>query len=183
MIVTLDGKLTLRQAAAPRVSRRSARKYNPIGLSGEPVRKTLPEDAQLPDGGSTDPTCIDPLQDQPRTTATDVFDRYAVARVPHAVRAATRPGSPRAAYVEQFVRDFEPLQVLAPSPLLPGGLSFKADLTSYRAGGAIDGDVELSPTAARAVRRRGVPRVEARRHHALDPGRRHASPSSSRRTT
>jgi outer membrane receptor protein involved in Fe transport len=34
--------------------------------------------------------------------------------------------------------------VLEPSAALPGGLAFESNLTSYRAGGAFDGDVELA---------------------------------------
>jgi outer membrane receptor protein involved in Fe transport len=42
------------------------------------------------------------------------------------------------------VRGFEPLQVLAPSALIQGGLSFAVDLTSYRVGAGLDGDIEVS---------------------------------------
>jgi len=72
-----------------------------------------------------------------------VFDRYAVLE--YRTRFAhEKAGIAVRTYAQQFVRGFEPAQVLASSSLLTGGLSFNADATSYRAGGAFDGDLELS---------------------------------------
>jgi outer membrane receptor protein involved in Fe transport len=49
------------------------------------------------------------------------------------------------AYFVQFVRGFDRLLVLPPVPeLVPGGLTFKIDFTTYRAGGGYDGDVQLT---------------------------------------
>jgi outer membrane receptor protein involved in Fe transport len=143
MIVTVDGKLTYGKLAL-RVYAPFGQKYNPMGLSGEPVRETLPEDAQCP-AASTDPGCVDPRKAS-RKNREDVFDRYAVLE--YRTRFAhEKAGIAARAYLQQFVRGFEPLQVLAPSQLLvlPGGLAFRADLTSYRTGAAFDGDVELAP--------------------------------------
>ncbi|HEU4731899.1 MAG TPA: TonB-dependent receptor [Kofleriaceae bacterium] len=138
MIVTLDGKLTYGKLQL-RVFAPLGAKYNPVGLSGEPVRETLPEDAQC---SATDPNCVDPRKVS-RKNREDVFDRYAV--VEYRTRfAREKAGIVGRAYLQQFVRGFEPLQVLSPQPLLQGGLGFQTDLTSYRAGGAFDGDVELS---------------------------------------
>jgi outer membrane receptor protein involved in Fe transport len=58
--------------------------------------------------------------------------------------AGDQAGLTARVYAQQFVRNFDPLQVLAPSLLAPGGLSFTGDLTSYRAGGSIDGDIEVA---------------------------------------
>jgi outer membrane receptor protein involved in Fe transport len=73
----------------------------------------------------------------------DQFDRYGVAeyrtRFAHDKAGFTAHG-----YMIQFVRGFQPLGVLQPSAALPGGLAFASDLTSYRGGGAFDGDVELA---------------------------------------
>ncbi len=114
---------------------------NPLGLSGEPNRNTLPEDAHC-QANPTDPTCFDP-QNVSRQNGWQEFDRYGVLE--YRTRfAEDKAGLTGKAYVEQFVRGFEPLQVLAPSSLIPGGLAFEANLTSYRAGGAIDGDIQLS---------------------------------------
>jgi len=92
-------------------------------------------------------TCADP-QRKSRDNVSDGLDRYVVAeyrtRFAHDAASLTVRG-----YGQQFVRGFQPLQALAARPLtLPGGLSFRGDFTSYRAGGSLDGDVEL----ARSVR-------------------------------
>jgi outer membrane receptor protein involved in Fe transport len=141
MITTLDGKLTYGKLQL-RVYFPFGREYHPIGLSGEPVRQTLPEDAMCP-VGSTAAGCTDPNR-LSRNNREDVYDRYAVAeyrtRFAHDKAVIAVRG-----YLQQFVRGFEPLQILSASSTVPGGLSFKADLTSYRTGAAFDGDVELSP--------------------------------------
>jgi outer membrane receptor protein involved in Fe transport len=140
MVVTLDGKLTYDKLQL-RVYAPFGHIYNPMGLSGEPVRQDLPQDAACP-VNTSDGNCVDPHR-LSRTNREDLFDRYAVAE--YRTRFAhDKAGIAVRGYVQQFVRGFEPLQVLA-AQLVPGGLSFKADLTSYRAGGAFDGDVELTP--------------------------------------
>lgn len=140
LIATFSAKLTFGKFQL-RVSAPLGRRYNPAGLSGNPSREDLPEDARCPDDLS-DPTCNDPLS-KSRLNRVDVFDRYAVAEFRDRF-ADDKAGITARAYFMQFVRGFTPLQVLSPSPLVRGGLSFQADLTSYRAGGAIDGDVEAS---------------------------------------
>ena len=141
MITTLDGKLSYDKLQL-RVYAPFGHEYNPMGLSGEPVRQTLPSDAMCP-VGSTAAGCTDPNR-LSRLNREDVYDRYAVAE--YRTRFAQDKASLAVrAYVQQFVRGFEPLQILSASPTVPGGLSFKADLTSYRTGAAFDGDVELSP--------------------------------------
>lgn len=141
MITTLDGKLTYDKLVL-RVYFPFGHEYKPMGLSGEPVRQTLPEDAMCP-VGSTAAGCTDPSR-LSRKNREDVYDRYAVAE--YRTRFAhDKAGLAVRGYVQQFVRGFEPLQILSSSPALQGGLSFKADLTSYRTGGAFDGDVELTP--------------------------------------
>ena len=127
LVVNLDGKITWDKLQL-RVSFPFGRMYKPMGLNGEPVRDQ--SDPNDPQGTS-------------KLNRSDQFDRYAVAE--YRTRFANdKAGITAHAYMIQFVRNFEPLQVLAPSPLIPGGLSFDADLTSYRSGAAIDGDVELS---------------------------------------
>lgn len=141
-ILTLDGKLSYGKLQL-RFYAPFGAKYNPIGLSGQPVRETLPEDAVCPKDLS-DPGCSDPLRTS-RKNREDVFDRYAVLE--YRTRFANeKAGVVARAYFQQFVRNFSPLQILAPSTdlLLYGGLAFQVDLTSYRAGGALDGDIELS---------------------------------------
>ncbi|MBA3393624.1 MAG: TonB-dependent receptor [Deltaproteobacteria bacterium] len=139
LLVNLSGKLSLGKLQL-RVSAPFGRKYNPAGLSGNPSREHLPDDERCPQG-VPDPTCADPLHTS-RKNREDVFDRYAV--VEYRTRFANeKAGITARSYVIQFVRGFQPLQVLAPSGLIPGGLAFDADLTSYRTGAAFDGDVEL----------------------------------------
>ncbi|HEY0195905.1 MAG TPA: TonB-dependent receptor [Kofleriaceae bacterium] len=140
-IVTLDAKVTYDKLQL-RLFAPFGAKYNPFGLSGEPVRKDLPQDVQC-SGATPSPACVDP-QRVSRGNEEDVFDRYAVLE--YRTRfAQEKAGIAARAYIQQFVRGFEPLQVLAPSTTLPGGLGFQADLTSYRTGVSIDGDVELLP--------------------------------------
>lgn len=140
MVATLTGKLTLGKLQL-RVHAPFGRRYSMAGLSGNPSREDLPEDARCtPD--ATDPSCHDPRRTS-RRNRQDNFDRYAVAEYRDRF-AEDKAGLTARAYVMEFVRGFTPLQVLTPSALVQGGLAFQADLASYRAGGAFDGDVEIS---------------------------------------
>ena len=140
LIATFSTKLTFGKFQL-RVSAPFGRRYVPAGLSGNPSREEIPEDDRCPNDLS-DPSCHDPLKTS-RLNRVDVYDRYAVAEFRDRF-ADDKAGITARVYMMQFVRSFGPLQVLAPSALLRGGLAFKADLTSYRAGGAIDGDVEVT---------------------------------------
>ena len=141
LIVSLDGKLTYDKFQL-RVSAPFGHQRNPLGLSGQPVRTTLPEDATCPNNGTNDPNCVDALR-RARTNETNNFDRYAVLE--YRTRfAGDKAGLTARVYGIQFARSFSPLQVLAPSLLLQGGLSFDTNLVSYRGGTALDGDVEIS---------------------------------------
>jgi outer membrane receptor protein involved in Fe transport len=139
LLVNLMGKVTLGKLKL-RVSVPFGRKYNPVGLSGNPSRADLPDDVRCPEG-VPDPTCNDPLHTS-RKNREDVYDRYAVAE--YQTRFANeKAGITARGYVQQFVRGFTPLQVLAPTPAVQGGLAFNAALISYRVGSALDGDLEL----------------------------------------
>jgi outer membrane receptor protein involved in Fe transport len=141
LLVNLNAKITYDKLQL-RVSSPFSKKYNPFGLSGQPVRTDLPEDSHCMNNGEVDPMCVDNLR-KSRENREDVFDRYAVAE--YRTRfAKDSAGITLRAYGIQFVRNFAPLQVLAASGLVPGGLSFDTDLTSYRGGGAFDGDVEIA---------------------------------------
>ncbi len=132
------GKLQLR-VQAPFVERHAA-----LGFPGFVTRKDLPEDRICPDDGVYDPgdACLDRARIS-RDNQLNFFDRYAVAEYRSRV-ANGRAGVNLKGYVVQFVRSFDQLGILAPLPgLLEGGLSFKFDATTYRAGGAFDGDFEL----------------------------------------
>lgn len=140
-LVSLDGKVTYGDLQL-RVSFPFGARYNPNGISGNPNRENLVEDSRCPEG-MIDPSCVDSLR-LSRKNRQDMFDRYAVAE--YRTRFAKgKAGITARGYLMQFVRGFEPLQVLAPSSLLQGGLSFQVDLTAYRFGGAVDGDVEVTP--------------------------------------
>ena len=141
LITTFFTKLTYGKLQL-RVSVPFGAQYNPAGLSGNPSRAELPDDARCP-AGVDDPTCADPLQ-KSRKNRQDVYDRYAVAE--YRTRfAKEKAGITARAYVIEFVRGFAPLQVLAATAgPVQGGLAFQADLTNYRAGGAVDGDLELT---------------------------------------
>ena len=127
LIVNLDGKLTYDKFQL-RVFAPFGAMYKPMGFSGEPVRDVA--------GDPNDPQGI------ARKNRSDTFDRYAVAEY-RSRFADDKAGITVRGYFQQFVRNFEPLQVLAPSLAVPGGLSFHADLTSYRVGSALDGDLEI----------------------------------------
>lgn len=133
------GKLVLRVQAP------FARRHTPLGFPGFVVLEDLPEDARCPDEEPFfDPndTCIDKGR-RSRDNQVNFYDRYAVAE--YRTRFAEgRAGVNVKAYAMQFVRDFEQLGILAPLPgLLEGGLAFRFDSTTYRLGGALEGDVEL----------------------------------------
>jgi outer membrane receptor protein involved in Fe transport len=141
LLANFNAKVTLGKLQL-RVSAPFSSQYKPMGLSGEPVRKDLPEDANCTNNGVVDANCVDNLR-KSRDNKSDVFDRYAVLE--YRTRfAGDKAGIALRAYGIQFVRNFSPLQILAASPLLPGGLSFDVDLTSYRGGTALDGDIELA---------------------------------------
>jgi outer membrane receptor protein involved in Fe transport len=127
LIVDLNAKVTYDKLQL-RVAFPLGHMYKPMGLSGEPVRD------------QADPS--DPLGSA-RKNQSNSFDRYGV--IEYRTRfAKDQAGITAHAYLQQFVRGFTPLQVIAPSPLVPGGLSLQADLISYRYGAALDGDLELS---------------------------------------
>lgn len=126
-------------------------RHTPAGFPGV-VTVANPAQDQLPQCQDvvTDPT----MQNVPgdgcpdigrvaRDNAPQFYDRYAVLE--HRTRlAGGRAGLSAKVYLTQIVRDFAQLNVLTPiEGVLEGGLSFKADLTTFRYGTAIDGDVEL----------------------------------------
>jgi outer membrane receptor protein involved in Fe transport len=140
MIVSFNAKVSYEKFQL-RVSAPFGHKRNPIGVSGEPANQNQPQDSRCP-LGTTDATCSDPLRIA-RDSKTDNYDRYAV--LDYRTRfAGDKAGLTARVYGIQFLRDFSPIQVLAPTPLLQGGLSFRANLVSYRAGAQLDGDVELT---------------------------------------
>ena len=140
-LVSLDGKLTYGDLQL-RVSVPFGQRYNPLAISGNPNREHLQEDNRCAEGVQA-PGCDDPLRTS-RKNRQDTFDRYAVAE--YRTRFSNgKAGITARGYLMQFVRGFSPLQVLTPSSLIQGGLSFAVDLTSYRVGAALDGDVEVTP--------------------------------------
>jgi outer membrane receptor protein involved in Fe transport len=133
------GKVQLR-VQAPLIDRET-----PLGFPGFVVRETLPEDKRC----TNTPPVFDPADDcydkgrRARNNTVNFIDRYVVLEYRNRF-ADGRAGLKLQAYGVQFVRDFAHLGVLAPIPgLLEGGLAFGFDATSYRTGGAIEGDVEL----------------------------------------
>lgn len=142
MLGTIDGKLAYGDLQL-RVWYPFGQKYNPAGLSGQPVRSTLPQDGMCTTDTSAATDCFDP-KGVTRANKIDVFDRYAVLE--YRTRfAREKAGITARAYFQNFVRDIDPLQVLSPSDGLKGGVAVAADEASYRIGAAIDGDVELLP--------------------------------------
>ncbi|MEZ4363527.1 MAG: TonB-dependent receptor [Kofleriaceae bacterium] len=150
-VFNFNGKLSLGKLQL-RFSYPLGERHNPVGLSGNPIQSTLPNDSMCT-GDNPDPMmCLDP-EKRGRDVQVNYWDRYAVGE--YRTRfAEDRAGLSVKGYLVQFVREFAPLQILAPSQFtnpvtmnsveLQGGLGFAVDNTSYRAGGAIDGDAELS---------------------------------------
>jgi outer membrane receptor protein involved in Fe transport len=125
--VDLSGKISYDKLQL-RVSIPFGKMYKPLGLSGNP---------------SVDqPNAADPMNVS-QENRSDQFDRYAVLEY-HSRFAHDKASVTAHAYAQQFIRGFMPLQVLTPSTAIPGGLSFDSTIIAYRAGAAVDGDVELT---------------------------------------
>jgi len=141
LIVNLDGKATLGKLQL-RGQYPFGEMYRPMGLSGNPVVKDLAEDSRCQNNGTIDPNCIDNLRTS-RYERSDAFDRYVVLEYRDRF-ANGKAGLTLRGYAIEFDRNLIPLQVLAPSTSLQGGLRFDSDLTSYRVGSAFDADLELA---------------------------------------
>lgn len=140
LIVQLDGKLSFDKFQL-RVQFPFGKRAIPAGLTGNPSQQNVPEDARCA-GMVNDPTCVDP-KGTSKSNVANLYDRFAVLE--YRTRfAGDKAGLTARVYGQEFVRGFKPLQVLAPSVLLQGGLSFDVDFQSYRVGTAVDGDVELT---------------------------------------
>jgi outer membrane receptor protein involved in Fe transport len=141
LIVNLDGKVTY-GALTLRASLPFGRIFRPVGVSGNPSVANLPEDERCKNNGVVDKTCVDNLRTG-REASWDSWDRYVSAE--HKSRFANgKAGVTLRAYGIQFKRGLAPLNVIAPSSTIPGGLTTHVDLSSYRVGGALDGDAELA---------------------------------------
>jgi outer membrane receptor protein involved in Fe transport len=127
LIINLDGKLTLGKLVI-RAQAPFGTMYTPMGLSGNPVRDL----ANMNDPNNHD-----------RKNGFTNFDRYVSAE--YRTRFAhDKAGITARVYGQQFLRTFNPLIILTPWGGLQGGAAFSTNLTSYRAGAALDGDVEVS---------------------------------------
>ena len=165
LIVNLDGKLTYRQARSCACSSPFGQMYKPIGLLGRP-------------GASTTPTTRVPTAHGDRASRTNrasTGSRSIATPSPSTARGSrtTRPASPRARTSSSSCATSSRCRCSRRRRCSRAALAFDADLTSYRAGGAIDGDVELSRrrcACCTAPRRStsGSPTT-----HDVAPGRRH----------
>ncbi len=156
-LFNLNGKFSMGDLnvyfSAPFVER-----HTPLGFPGYVVQKDLAEDALTDDMGnllcveppagtrpSVDTTgnCLDQAR-RNRDNRIDWFERYLVAEYSKRL-AGGKAGVSVKGYVVQFNRDFAQLGVLKPLPgLLEGGLAFKFNATSFRAGGNIDSDIDVT---------------------------------------
>jgi outer membrane receptor protein involved in Fe transport len=149
MIFNFDGKLTLGPLnlywSVP-----FALRYYSLTFSGAVVRENLPEDdlpgctpldRNDPLVGNFDDDCIDRGRAF-RKNRIDNLERYAAAELK--TRFSQKAGLNFKGYFVQFVRAFEPLAILGPLPdTLEGGIALQTNITTYRGGATIDGDVEL----------------------------------------
>jgi outer membrane receptor protein involved in Fe transport len=162
-LFNLSGKLTVGDANVY-FSVPFAEQNAPLGWTGIVTTKDIPEDtltgADRPDLGlppdqplcppgaddPLDPTGRYPCLDADRRNRTHRLawlDRYVIGEYRMRTAGGAAGGTLKA-YGVQFVRAFPQLSNLAAVPgLLPGGLAFEMDATSYRAGGAFDGDIDL----------------------------------------
>jgi outer membrane receptor protein involved in Fe transport len=138
LAVNLDGKATWGKLKF-RGQFQIGKTYKPMGLSGQPVRDASTDPRW---DGVTFADTYDP-DGTGRKNAFNTFDRYAVLEYQDRL-ASGKAGITLRGYVQQFIRGFEALQVLAPQGLLVGGLAFNTDLKSYRTGAAFDGDIEVA---------------------------------------
>ena len=137
-IINLDGKLTWGKLQL-RGEYQTGQTYKPMGLSGDPVRygSVDPRWDGVTFADTSDPNHVS------HENRFDSFDRYGVAEYRDRF-ANGKAGITLRGYIQQFARGFYPLNVLAPSPLISGGLAFRTNLSSYRIGAAFDGDVEVT---------------------------------------
>jgi len=144
LIVNLSGKATLNNNLTLRVQFPLGRMSSPMGLSGNPVVRDLPEDArpECANDGEVEPTCLDNLR-KSRANEWRNYDRFVVGEYRDRF-ANGKAGITLRGYGIQFVRGIYPLSVLAPSTAIQGGLEFTTNMTHYRAGGALDADVEIA---------------------------------------
>jgi len=156
VLFNIDGKLSLGPVdlffSVPFVERQL-----PLTFPGAVIREHLIEDDLpecsavepfLPDG-SINPEVVnssDACADRgrlARQNRADWFDRYAMAH--YRFRIGNRANATIKAYLVQFGREFNQLQIHVGTPaLLEGGLGFLANPTSYRAGGVYDGDIQVT---------------------------------------
>ncbi|HEY5951419.1 MAG TPA: TonB-dependent receptor [Kofleriaceae bacterium] len=125
----------------------------PLAMTGNPVREHFTEDSRCsPDGytdaggvfhaGEPDPTCTDSLR-KSRDNAWLQIDRYVVAEYRDHF-AKDKADIVLRGYAQQFIRGLNPMAIYTPSTLIQGGLAFTSGMTTYRAGGAFDGGVEMA---------------------------------------
>lgn len=125
LVLNLDGKITYDKLQL-RWQFPLGAMYRPAGLAGQPVRDRM---------DPNDPMGV-------ASHHFDEYDRYGVLE--YRTRfAKDKAGIAARAYMIQFVRNFHPLTVLAPSPTLQGGLQLDINFEAFVAGAAVDGDVEL----------------------------------------
>ncbi len=139
------GKLTLQWSYPVNHMWMSGGFNGPVGIE-HLAEDNLPECTQVPvtDPGVNNPNdnCFDRAH-ATRGTQMNFYERYALAD--YKTRFSEAAGVSVKGYYIQFVRAWDPILVLMPVPgLLEGGLAFRADASVFRAGGSIDGDVEIS---------------------------------------
>jgi len=134
-----------------------ARAAWPIGVqnrsltfAGAVMDDELPQDdlpecqGPAPGGDLGAPPCIDRGK-VARKNSHHFYERFATVKWARRFGAQRQYGLNLRTYLVQFVRRWTPIQILpAVDTLLPGGLGFSVDATSYRAGGNFDGDVDFS---------------------------------------
>jgi outer membrane receptor protein involved in Fe transport len=154
-LFNLHGKATLGNLQL-RVHYPFLERYTPMGFPGSVSTENIPGDRLRDEEGNLlcpneepifDPSdqCFDKGR-AARSANLNFGDRYGVLEYRTRL-AGGRAGVSVKAYGAEFIRQFGNLLSVSPSFLVEGGLAFTADLTSYRVGGQVDGDVELPRNA------------------------------------
>jgi outer membrane receptor protein involved in Fe transport len=154
-LFNLHGKVTYGKLQL-RVNYPFLERYSPLGFSGVASQNEIPQDTLRDADGNLICPDSDPVFDErdmcfdkgraSRNAQLNFGDRYAVLEYRTRL-AGGRAGVSMKGYAVEFLRDFRSVFTMAPSFLVEGGLSFGVDVSAYRTGGQVDGDVELPRNA------------------------------------
>ncbi len=133
------------RASAPKLVENKSLTFAGGVVNEEFGEDDLPECQMTPPGGALDdPPCID-RDERGRRSQFQFYERFASLGYETQLGGGRAIGLRARGYGVQFVRRWTPLQIMVPvSTVLPGGLAFETDVTTYRVGATADAEVELT---------------------------------------